>query len=150
MVSTGFKLVHGVLEDHRDLLAPQIAHLRLVQGQQVLAFEDDLATVYAPRRPWQQPHHGQVGDALAAAGFSDQSDRLALVQVEGNPIDRIHRPVVGPEADDQVVDGEKVHRRLPLQARVESLAQPVAQQVEADGGYDDHGAREEDQVRSGL
>src|ERR1035437_50040 len=39
---------------------------------------------------------------------------------------------------------------LPLQARVESPAQPVAQQIEPDGADHDRGTREEDEVRSGL
>src|ERR1035437_7039268 len=39
---------------------------------------------------------------------------------------------------------------LPLQARVESLAQAVAQEIEADGAEDDNRAREEDEVRSRL
>ena len=43
MVSTGLRLGHRLLEDHRDLVAADLAHLRFGQRQQLLAGELDRA-----------------------------------------------------------------------------------------------------------
>src|SRR5881275_3043952 len=55
---------HRVLEDHRDLLAADLAHRVLREAHQVAALVDDLALVDHVRIG-DQPHHRQHRDALA-------------------------------------------------------------------------------------
>ena len=55
----------------------------------------------------QQPHDGERGYALAAAGFTDQAQRLAGEQVEADAVDGIDRVVLGAEPDDQVANAEE-------------------------------------------
>ena len=102
---------HRVLEDHRDLLAPQLPHVALRQGHEIQPVERDGAALDVPRGLWQQPHERQIGHALAAARLADETERLAGLEVERHPVDGEDRAFMGPEADDQVPDLEKRHRQ---------------------------------------
>src|SRR5207248_5497033 len=73
-----------VLEDHHHLAAYR-AHLAPGQVRDVAAAEDDLAA-----RRIEQPHDAARERRLAAAGFADDSQRLALVEREGDAVDRLH------------------------------------------------------------
>ena len=78
---------HRLLEDHRDLVASDLAHLLVTELEQILAAVDDLAADNFPRRRRDQPHDRQRSDALAAAGLADQPKSLALVDLEANAVD---------------------------------------------------------------
>ena len=58
---------HRLLEDHRHLLAAYLVEFLLGQADQFASFEHDAAGLNTPRLLGQQAHHGQGGDALAAA-----------------------------------------------------------------------------------
>ena len=105
---------HRVLEDHGDLATAQVAHLGLAVGQQVLPVEADAAALDAPGRLGQQAHEGQAGDALAAAGFADDAERLAFVELEGHAVDGVDGALVRSEANDEILDAEQGH--LPVTA----------------------------------
>jgi hypothetical protein len=46
----------------------------------------------------------EAGHTLAGAGFTDDSQCLAPLDGEGEPIDGLDQPVVGREVDAQVLD----------------------------------------------
>ena len=100
---------HRVLEDHRDLLPPQLAQAILARGEQVLAVEHRLA---ARRRVARvvQAHDRERRDALAAAGLADDPERLASVDRERDAVHRLDDAVVGLEARAQVADLEERHQ----------------------------------------
>ena len=71
---------HRLLEDHRDLVAAHVAHRLFVELQQIASVELDSAAGDAARRIGHQPHQGQRGHALAAAGFADDRQRLVAAR----------------------------------------------------------------------
>ena len=72
---------HRFLENHRNLSAPNRQHLGFGKPHQVTASEPDSPTDDAPR--WlDQPHHGVDSDTLAATSFANQTDDLALSDVQ--------------------------------------------------------------------
>jgi hypothetical protein len=102
---------HGVLEDHRDVAAAEVAHVVLRQRREVELVEQDRAALDAPGGLRQQPHDRQIRHALAAAGLADEAQRLALLDVERHAVDGVDRALVGSEADDQVLNGKQGHRQ---------------------------------------
>ena len=102
---------HRLLEDHRDVVAADVAHLaaRTVAAGRVPSKRmraGDLA-----RRLGDQPQDRHRGDRLAAAGFADDGQRLAGVDVEGDAVDRADRRRPGVrEMGLEVLDFEQRHR----------------------------------------
>ena len=94
---------HRLLEDHRDVVAADRAHLAIGQLQQILAREADGASDPA-RRLGNQPHHRHRGDRLAAAGFADDGERLALVDMEGHTVHRAVDAAGGTEVGLEIFD----------------------------------------------
>ena len=80
---------HRLLEDDRDLLAADLAHVMARRLEQVLAAEADLAGGMRGRRIGQQPQDRQRRDGLARARFADQRHDLALGDVEGDVLDGV-------------------------------------------------------------
>ena len=85
------------------------------------------------------PSSASDGDALAAARLAHDPERLAGRDVERDAVDGVDRAALRPELDAQVVDGRGAARSSDTAAelRVECLAQPVADQVEAEHGEHD-------------
>ena len=102
---------HGVLEDHGDPLAvdvaadplfillQQIHSLRAAVG--VVVTELDGAAVDGGILG-QNAHGGLHGDRLAGAGLAHQRHRLALVQVDVHAADGVHRACGGLKGDIKV------------------------------------------------
>ena len=70
----------------------------------------DWAQTYAydlARRLGDQAHHGQGAHRLAAPGFPDERDRLALSHVPRHAVDGPHHAGRGPEVRLQIPDLEK-------------------------------------------
>ncbi len=97
---------HRVLEDHRDLPAPDVPHLLVGELDQVAIAEERAAGGHATR-PGQDPHQRQRGHALAAAGLADDPERLARGDVERDPVDGVDRPARGPELHTEVLDRQE-------------------------------------------
>ena len=98
---------HRLLEDHRDVVAADGAHLAFGELQQIPALEADRARDLA-RRLGDQPHQRHRGDRLAAAGFADDGERLALVDMEGDAVDRAVDALGRAEMGLQILDFEQV------------------------------------------
>ena len=97
---------HRLLEDHGDLVAADAAHGGLVEGDEVDAVEPDGAADDAAGRIGDQAHQGERGDALAAAGFADDGQRLAALEREGHAVDGLDEAGARVEVGLQVVDLE--------------------------------------------
>ncbi|MEJ7695436.1 MAG: hypothetical protein WKF78_01985 [Candidatus Limnocylindrales bacterium] len=166
-----------------DPVAPDLAHVVVLELQQVLSVEQDLARFHATGSG-DQAHDRQAGHALAAAGLADEAHDLAAVDVEVDPVtgadDAVSRVERGPQAldleerslrrvlgaagvleartrflDDRCPSRLRprtaalaVSRRSSVEPRIEGVAQPVAEQVEAEHAQGDGQAREEDQMGS--
>ncbi len=87
---------HGLLEDHRHVVAAQFAVLLLGQGCEVLAFELQGAAGHVSRLG-QKTHDGEAGHGLAGTRLAHDRQDLALVHVEAHVFDG---------ADDALLDGE--------------------------------------------
>ena len=82
-----------VLEDEPDLLAAQLADAVVVELEDVDPVEDDRAGDDPARRVRDEPGDRERGHALAAAGLADEAERLAVLHVEADVVDRLHDPV---------------------------------------------------------
>ncbi len=100
-----------VLEDHRHPLAAQPAHLLGGRADELLPTEPDGAS-HANRARLVQAHDGHARDRLARAGLSDDAERLAAREVEGDAVDGLDEAVVGREVHAQVA-----HRQERVRCR---------------------------------
>ena len=89
--------------------ARRAGHLRVEHG--VPAGED-------ARRPRHQLQQRPGGDALTRPGLADQAERLALVDVEVDPVDRVHDATLRGEVNPQVA-----HRKQGRLTRARRLRQ---------------------------
>jgi hypothetical protein len=73
-----------------------------------------------------QPEDPEAGHALAGAGLTDDTERLAPLNRERQAIDSLDQPVVGREVDVQVLDVDERRRlsgdRLDVRRRRLGLA----------------------------
>ena len=96
---------HGFLEDHGDVVAPDLAHPGVGAAAQVFSLETDFAG-HQSRGGLEQPQDGHGGDGLAAAGLPHQAQGLAGGQVEAHPG---HGP--GPAPGPGEIDREILYRK---------------------------------------
>ena len=113
---------HGFLEDECDLAAADRPHLPPVgiQRRQVdfvhapvaeLLAEPDLA-VGDFAGLFHDAQNGARGDALAAAAFADDAERLAGVDVKAGPVDRVHYAFILEVVGLEVLDGQNGEGRI--------------------------------------
>src|SRR5712675_2459275 len=100
---------HRLLEDHRNVVAADSAHLALGELKQILSLEADSARDLA-RGLGDQPQQRHGGDRLAAAGFTDDGQRLALVDMEGDAVDGAVDTLRRAKMGLQILDFEQCHR----------------------------------------
>jgi hypothetical protein len=105
----GVERGHGLLEDHRHVLAGDPPAFGRAEAEQVAAVEGQALGRHLGG-PGQETHERQHGDALARSRLADDADQLALVQGQVDAVDRPERPARGRELDGQVVDLEQRHR----------------------------------------
>ena len=101
----------GILEDDLDLPADH-PHLPPLQGGDVGAVEFDAA-----RGRLDQPHDQAAGGGFAAARFADHGQRLALIDVEADIIDRLHGADLALQ-HDSLGDREMLHQPFDFQDRL--------------------------------
>ena len=97
-----------VLEDEPDLLAAQLAHVLVAELEEVDPVEHDRAGDDLARRIRDEAGDRQRRDALAAARFADQPERLAVADVEAHVVDRLDDAVGREEVGRQAADLEQV------------------------------------------
>src|SRR5690349_5938352 len=98
---------HRLLEHDADIVAAHAAHPALVEFKKIGAFELDGAGRMPRRRIGQEPQNRQRGDRLARSGFADQRQRLALGDIERDPIHGQRLAAAGTEGDGKIADGEQ-------------------------------------------
>jgi hypothetical protein len=76
-----------VLEDEPDLLAAQTAHRLLGEFEHVDPVEHDFAAHDLPRRIGDESRDRQGRHALTAARLADETEGLAVVEIEGHVVD---------------------------------------------------------------
>src|SRR5712671_5807813 len=116
---------HRLLEDHRNVVAADGAHLALGKLQQILSLEADGARDPA-RGLGDEPHQRHRGNRLAAAGFTDNGQRLAFVDVEGDAVDGAVDTLRRTEMGLQILDFEQCHRIRTLFPDLVVLYRPLA------------------------
>ena len=84
--TVGEQITEAILR-HRDAVAPQSAHLGLLELEEVGPFEQDLAGGDAAGRLRHEAHDRQRGDALAAARLADDAKRAPRLEREAHSID---------------------------------------------------------------
>ncbi len=102
----GVQAGHRLLEDHRDAVAADVAHLRRREVQQVPAVKFDVSGGDATWRR-HKTHHRQRQNRLAAAAFTDDAKRAAPIDRD---VDAVHRRDIAAgrtEHGAQAGDGEK-------------------------------------------
>ena len=97
---------HRVLEDHPDLVAAEVLHLRVRDLEQVPALVVHLAAE-ARVDVARQPHDRHRGHALARAGLADDAEHLAALELERDAVDGVNDAVLGRELDAEVLDLEQ-------------------------------------------
>ena len=108
---------HRLLEDHRDAVAADVAHLRRRQVEQVPAVEHDLPGGDAAGRR-HQAHHGQRQHRLAAAGLADDAEGAAAIDRDVHAIHRGDVAAGGAEHGAETGDGQQRVLPPPLRGRV--------------------------------
>src|SRR5439155_25060771 len=83
----------GVLQDHRDPAPADLTHLGLALRDEILALEQHLPPHDPAGRLREQAKHAEPGHRLAAAGFADEAERLALAERDAYAV---HRPNDAP------------------------------------------------------
>ena len=97
-----------ILEDHRDALSADVPQLVRRKGQKVEPVEENAPFDGRIRKP-RETHDGQGRDALARPGLTDDPQRAAAVEGEGDAVDGIDDAVASREANSQVLDLEQRH-----------------------------------------
>jgi hypothetical protein len=92
----GVQRRHRVLEDHRHLVAADLAQLAGLGPDQVLALPQRLAARHRGP-PGVQPHDGETGDALPGAGLADDAERLSFLHGERDTVDCLDDAVLSLE-----------------------------------------------------
>ena len=104
-----------LLEDHRDRIAANLAHVVLallheVDDLAVRLSEKDLAVLnLAPGTELDKPHDRQRSDRLARTRLAHDRQGLTLVKVERHPVDRRERA----ERDGEIADTEEWFHQRP-------------------------------------
>jgi hypothetical protein len=104
------------LRHERYRRQPRLSHLRLGQAQHVDAAELDLAAL--DFAGWlDQPQDGQPGGRLARAGLADQTEPLALAEIEAHAVDCFHRASARVVVHAQIPDPQHLGRHVVLLSR---------------------------------
>jgi hypothetical protein len=99
---------HGLLEDHADVLAADVAHLGIGQGQQIAALKADLSRdLSRGLRHETQDRHRR--DGFAASALAHDGDGLSGIDVEGQALHGAHDPIERAEMRLQTIDLEQRH-----------------------------------------
>ena len=143
MVCTGFSELHRLLEDHADTAPAQRAHAPLAGCGEVLAAKPRTAPPVIRAAEGRSRRQGECRYTFAAAGFADNSQHLTGPEVEE---EMRSTTVTAPPRRANVT----VRSRTSISGagsgtadalRVEMLAQPAAQHVDAPDDDDDGNAR---------
>ncbi len=109
----GVEAGHRVLEDHRNIPAPNVLQRALGQLQQVAPPECRGAGLNGARRLRYQTEQAVTGNGFARAGFADNRRYLAGVDTEVDIVHRARDAVARGETDRKPLDVQHCHRVSP-------------------------------------
>ena len=81
-------------------------------GKQIDAVKNGLAAFDAPGRLRHKPHDGIRGDGFAGAGFADDAQRFAALEMKGDVLHRADNAGARVEGDAEMVDAQE-HSAAP-------------------------------------
>ena len=123
----GVQRRHRILEDHRDVLAADVAQLVVARARSRSRPSNRTEPAIVGVGCAGQPEQGLRGDALAGAGFADDRQDLALGQVERDARrPRARTPSSVAKLTCRSLDGERDHAGCRLSepdARIEERVQ---------------------------
>ena len=93
-VPHGVERALGLLEDHADPVAPDLAQILLRAAHQILALEHDVA-LDDPAVAAQEIHDPESDGALTAAGLAHDAQHLAGIYFKTDAIHSADNPVFG-------------------------------------------------------
>ena len=97
---------HGVLEDHGDAAAADLAERAFVEGEDVLVAEPDLAAEDVAL-VGEEVDDGHADSGLAGAGLADEGEDLAALDIEGDLVEGVGGFVARAVADGEVSDADE-------------------------------------------
>ena len=103
----GIERCHRLLEDHRDVVAANTAHLGFLELQQVDALKADRAGDDTAGWGLDEAQDRERGDRLAAAALADNGQRLTLGDMQRDAIYGPHHAIAREEIRPQIVDLEE-------------------------------------------
>src|SRR5207248_10071546 len=80
---------HRVLKDHGDVVAAKLSHPLFRKVQKILALEKNLSVNNLSRRR-NQTHDRERRDGFPSAGFSDDAQQLALLNIKAHAVNSAH------------------------------------------------------------
>ena len=98
-----------ILKDGANLPPPDVAHRRMIEVVDALAFEQDLPAGHPPGR-LEQADDGRAGQRLARAGFTHDTEDLSRRDIKRNVVERAQRAASAREFDHQIPDLQETHR----------------------------------------
>ena len=106
----GVKRGHRVLEDHRDATAANGAQDAFVGREKVDTVEHRSAALDLAWRHGDEAEERVASNRFSTAGFADDADGLAFVEVEGDAIDGADDAVARVEVGFEIGDFQEWHR----------------------------------------
>ena len=105
---------HGILKDHRDPVATQLAQAFSACVDEVFAFETDGVRTDDCRWGWDQSEDGQVQHGFSRAAFADQTGGGAWLDAQIHSVDSFHQAIRCREVGLEIFDFKQTHvnRRL--------------------------------------
>ena len=91
---------HGLLEDHGDVAATVAAHGFFGEGEEGFSRKGNVSSDLSGG--WEEAEDAEGGGGFAGAGFADEAEGFAGIDMEGDVVDSL----MGAEADGQVGDFE--------------------------------------------
>jgi hypothetical protein len=86
---------HRLLENHRDLIAPNAAHLPRGEGGEVLIAKINAIAQNLAGRLWYEPENRQRGHRFTTAGLAHHTEGLTGIEGIAHAIDRFDYPFRG-------------------------------------------------------
>ena len=117
---------HGLLEHHGDLAAAHTANCVIAHREQIPAPETDRAAFEnLAGRMGDETQNRHCADRLAAAGLSDNRDRLALAHMVRDPVDGLDGTLGGVEIGTERLDFQQLGHVVLVRMRELSQFRPT-------------------------
>src|SRR6516164_1344612 len=143
----GVQRCHRFLEDDRDLLGADVPHIIRAQRHEVAALPENTAGDDPAWRHLDQLQYRHRSHGLPAARLANDAERLSAVDGKIHAIDCAHHAVISLKVSLQTPDLEQsLSHASDNAARIERIAQPVADKTDREHRKEDRAAGEQSPV----